>query len=86
MFKLSSNILTDRSKAVLLLWILFVICVSCLSVILSCLFLAALWWLPAGEGYNAVSDLGMYCMPVSPKTRLGLNRLMLTGSDQSGVF
>ena len=32
--------LTDRSKAVLLLWILFVICVSCLSVILSCLFLA----------------------------------------------
>ena len=39
MFKPSSNFLTDRSKAVLLLWILFVICVSCLSVILSCLFL-----------------------------------------------
>ena len=32
--------LTDRSKAVLLLWILFVICVSCLLAILSCLFLA----------------------------------------------
>ena len=41
MFKPSSNILTDRSKAVLLLWILFVIYVSFLSVILSCLFFAA---------------------------------------------
>ena len=29
MFKPSSNFLTDRSKAVLLLWIIFVICVSC---------------------------------------------------------
>ena len=42
MFKPSRNVLTDRSKAVLLLWVLFVICVSGLSVILSCLFLAAL--------------------------------------------
>ena len=48
-FKPSSNFLADRSKAVLLLWILFVICVSCVSVILSCLFLAALW-LPAMKG------------------------------------
>ena len=31
MFKPSSNFLTDRSKAVLLLWILFVNCVLCLS-------------------------------------------------------
>ena len=31
MFKPSSNFLTDRSKAVLLLWIHFVISVSCLS-------------------------------------------------------
>ena len=31
MFKPSSNFLTDRFKAVLLLWIHFVICVSCLS-------------------------------------------------------
>ena len=30
---------TDRSKAALLFWIRFIICVSCLSVILSCLFL-----------------------------------------------
>ena len=40
--------LTDRSKAVLLLWILSDICVSCLSIILSCLFPAALWS-PAGS-------------------------------------
>ena len=32
MFKLSSNFLTDRSKAVLLLWIFFVICILPLSV------------------------------------------------------
>ena len=42
MFKSASNFLTDCSKAVLLLWILFVICDSCLSVILSCLFFVAL--------------------------------------------
>ena len=29
LFKPSNNFLTDRSKAVLVLWILFVICVSC---------------------------------------------------------
>ena len=45
--KPSSTFLTDRSKAVLLLWILFVI-VFCF-VILSCLFLAALCS-PAGKG------------------------------------
>ena len=39
---------TDRSKAVLLLWILFVIYVF-MSVMLSCLFNAALWS-PAGKG------------------------------------
>ena len=37
-FKPSSNVLTERSKAVFLLWILFVICVSCLSDILSVLY------------------------------------------------
>ena len=37
--ELSSNFLTDRSKVVLLLWIIFVLCVSCLYTILSCLFL-----------------------------------------------
>ena len=33
MFKPSSKFLTDHSKAVLLLWIYFVICVSCFSVV-----------------------------------------------------
>ena len=41
MFK-PSSIFTDPSKAVLFVWIIFVICVSCLSVMLSCLFFAAL--------------------------------------------
>ena len=43
-FKFSS-IFSDRSKAVLLLWILFVICVSCLSVIQSvhCSFVVTCW-------------------------------------------
>ena len=36
MFKPSSNFLTDCSKAVLLLWILFVICVLSLSYCLVC--------------------------------------------------
>ena len=40
--------LTDRSKAVLLLWIVF-------RVILSCLFLAALW-APAGKGLTSWSS------------------------------
>ena len=43
MFKHYSNVLTDRSKAVLLLWIFVFIYVSRLS--LSLLFLAALWYL-----------------------------------------
>ena len=51
MFNRSSSFLTDRSKVVLLLWILFVICVSCLSVILlSCLFLTSLW-ASVGDGW-----------------------------------
>ena len=40
MFKPSSNFLTDRLKAMLLLWILFIICVSCHIVLY---VLAALW-------------------------------------------
>ena len=51
-FNPSSNFLADRSKVVLLLWILFVIRASCLSVILSCLFLASLWS-PAGKGLTS---------------------------------
>ena len=52
MFNLSSNFLIDRSKAVLLLCILSVICVSRVSVILSCLFLAA-FLSPVGKGMTA---------------------------------
>ena len=52
MFKPSINFLTYCSKAALLLWTLFVICVSCLSVILSYLFLAILWS-PAVKGLTS---------------------------------
>ena len=52
MFKPLSKFLTDRSKAVLLLWIMFVICVACLSVILSRLFLATMWS-PVGKGLTS---------------------------------
>ena len=51
MIKHSSNFLTDLSKAVIL-WIFFVICVSCLSVILYFLFLASMWS-PAGKGMTS---------------------------------
>ena len=54
--KKPSNFLTDHSKTVLLLWILFVICVSCLSVILSYLFLADLWS-TAGKQLNHLALL-----------------------------
>ena len=43
MFMPSSNFLTNHSKTPSFLWIQFDICGLCLSVILSCLFLAALW-------------------------------------------
>ena len=36
-------LLTVPRQGLVPLWILFIICVSCLSVILPCLFLAALW-------------------------------------------
>ena len=43
MFRSSSNFFIYRSKAALLLWIIFDICVSCWSfVMMFCLFLAAL--------------------------------------------
>ena len=42
MFKHSSTF-NDCYKVVLLSWILFVIFISCLSVIMSCLFLAAMY-------------------------------------------
>ena len=49
-FKLSSKFLTDRSNAVLLLWILFLLFVF--RVILSCLFFASLLS-PAGKGLTS---------------------------------
>ena len=42
-FKHSSNLLTDRSKAVLLLWIFLLLVFLFIFVILPCLFLVALW-------------------------------------------
>ena len=53
MFKPSSHLLTDRSKAVLLLWILFVICVSCLS--LSHCLVCPLQPCGQGKGWPLVS-------------------------------
>ena len=50
MMKLES--VNGFSKAVLLLWIVFVSYVTFLFVVLSCLFLAALWS-PAGIGLNS---------------------------------
>ena len=43
MFMPSSNFLTNHPKAPPFLWIWFDICGLCLSIILSCLFLATLW-------------------------------------------
>ena len=45
-------IFTDYSKAATLLWNRFVIWFLCVSVILSCLFLAAVWS-PAGKGLTS---------------------------------
>ena len=43
-FKPSSTFLTDRSNAVLLLWILFVICVSCHTVLYVPCCLVVTYW------------------------------------------
>ena len=48
----------DRSKTVLLLWIICVLCVLCFSCI-SCLFIAALWS-PAGNGLTSWLLLVMF--------------------------
>ena len=52
MFKPSSNSFAERSKWVLLLWIICFICLLRLSVLLTCLFLAVLWS-PAGKGLTS---------------------------------
>ena len=51
-FKPSSNFFTDRSKAVIILWIIHVISGVCLLCFLVCLFIAALWS-PAGKGLTS---------------------------------
>ena len=43
---------TDRSKAVLLLWIFYVFSVLCLLCLCRCLFICALWS-PAGKGLTS---------------------------------
>ena len=49
----SSEYLTDRSKAVLLLWIFYVFCsVLCLLCLCARLFICALWS-PAGKGLTS---------------------------------
>ena len=40
---------TDRSKAVLLLWVFYVFSLLCLLCLCACLFICALWS-PAGKG------------------------------------
>ena len=53
MFKTSRDFLTDRSKAVLLLWIILChLCFMFVFFILSCLYLAALWS-PVGKGLTS---------------------------------
>ena len=60
-FKPSSNcIFTDRSKGVLLLWVVFVGCASCWCV----LFFVALWS-PAGKGLTSWLSC-MLCFVISP--------------------
>ena len=52
-FKPSSKYFTDRSKAVLHLWIFYVFALSlCLLCLCARLFICALW-LPAGKGLTA---------------------------------
>ena len=55
------NILNDRSKAVLLLWIIHVISVLCLLCFRARLFIDALWQ-PAGKGLTSwLSFVMSYC-------------------------
>ena len=62
MFKPSSNFLTDRLKAMLLLWILFIICVSCHIVLY---VLAALWSLLGKNDLLALLHVMFFCVFVT---------------------
>ena len=64
-FKSSSKIFTDRSKAVLLLWIIYVIPVLFLLCFRARLFIDVLW-LPAGKGLTSwLLFLMSYCEVVT---------------------
>ena len=61
LFKPSSKNVTDRSNAVLLLWIIHVISVVCLLCFCVRLFVVALWS-PAGKGLaSRLSFVMSYC-------------------------
>ena len=56
-----SHKFTDRSKVVLLLWIIYVFSVLCLLCLCACLFICALWS-PAGKGLTSwLSFVVSYC-------------------------
>ena len=60
MFKPSRDYFTDRSKAMLLLWIFFLhLCFTFVFIILSCLFLAAL---ESPHCWERADFLGFFCM------------------------
>ena len=66
---------TDRSKAVLLLWIIYVFSVFCLLFLYACMFICALW-LPAGRGLTswlsfAVSNYEFGTFPLVSWIRCG---------------
>ena len=66
MFKPSSDVFVDRSKAVLLLGIVFDLCFMYIFIMLSCLFLAALWS-PAGKGLTSWFS----CQPFTSRCHMG---------------
>ena len=66
---------TDRSKAVLLLWIFYVFSVLCLLCLCTCLFICALWF-PAGKGLTSwlsfvVSNCEFVTFPLVSWVRCG---------------
>ena len=75
-FKTSSKYFTDRSKAVLLLWIFYVFCsVLCLLCLCTRLFICALWS-PAGKGLTSwlsfvVSNCKFITFPLVSWVRCG---------------
>ena len=74
---------TDRSKAVLLLWIFYAFSVLCLLCLCACLFICALWS-PAGKGLTSwlsfvVSNCEFVTFPLVSWVRCdsGLYRLLI---------